>query len=104
MGFLAGMFVGAGIIIIIAAININEIEQKSHMEGFNDGLRCKLEYCIRTINAEAEYCHELARENYESHMLIEGYKLDAKAEAFDACVAILEKTSERDGEYDEMRI
>lgn len=104
MGFLAGMFVGAGIIIIIVVTNMGNHDDEIYMEGFNNGLRCKLEYSIRTINAEAEHCHELAQENYDAHMLIEGYKLDAKAEAFDACVAILEKTSERDGERDEMRI
>lgn len=104
MEFLAGMFVGIGIAVFIVAANLDDIERKIHMEGFNEGLRCKLEYCVRMINAEAEYCYKLAQENYESHMMIEGYKLDAKAEAFDACVNILEKTYEKDGESDEMRI
>jgi hypothetical protein len=94
--FFIGAIIGALIVMFIVSCDKNDHDNEAYMEGFLDGKKCRLESEIRTIKAEAEYCRELHEENNHVNLLIEGYGYKKKAEAFDACVMILEKSCERE--------
>ena len=94
MGILGGVLISAVFIVIYKVLFTFISENEIYMEGFADGQKSNLECEIIAIKAEADYCRRLAQENYDAHMAITAYKLDAKAEAFETCIDMLKKSCE----------